>query len=84
MATVNTGLGFRRRIFPGGLIFILAIFGLCLMASFVAASELEKQGVAHRPNQWLSEHLLSETSQPPFSFAYDRQGSSALRKLSRG
>jgi alpha-galactosidase len=60
------------------LILVLTIFGFCLMASFVAASELEKQGVSHRPNQWLTEHLLSETSQPPFSFAYDRQGSSAL------
>jgi alpha-galactosidase len=81
MATVNSGLGFRRRIFPGGLTFILGILGLCLVASFVAASESEKQGAAHRPNQWLSEHLLSETSQPPFSFAYDRQGSSALLKV---
>jgi alpha-galactosidase len=80
MATVNSGLGFRRLIFPGGLTFILAILGLCLIASFVAASESEKQDAAHRPNQWLSEHLLSETSQPPFSFAYDRQGSSALLK----
>jgi alpha-galactosidase len=80
MATVNSGLGFLRRIFPLGLPFILAMLGLCLMASFVAASELEKQDAAHRPNQWLSEHLLSETSQPPFSFAYDRQGSSALLK----
>jgi alpha-galactosidase len=80
MATVNSRLEFRRRIFPGGLTFILALLGLCLMASFVAASESEKQDAAHRPNQWLSEHLLSETSQPPFSFAYDRQGSSALLK----
>jgi alpha-galactosidase len=84
MAVVNSGSGFQRRISRAGLAFILAILGLCLMASFAGASDLEKQGAAgHRPNRWLSEHLLSDTARPAFSFAYDRQGSGALLKAWR-
>ncbi|MGA3107713.1 MAG: hypothetical protein ABSD53_24785, partial [Terriglobales bacterium] len=30
--------------------------------------------------QWLKQHLLDDQAQPPVSFAYDRQGSSALLK----
>jgi len=80
MSTSMSKLGFRKRILAGGLTFHLAILSFCLMASYVTASALEKQGGARQPNQWLNEHLLSEQSQPPFSFVYDRQGSSALLK----
>lgn len=31
-------------------------------------------------SQWLKQHLLDDQAQPPVSFAYDRQGSSALLK----
>src|SRR5579863_6198133 len=80
MTALNSGLGFRRRILTGGLIFILAVHSFCLMATSVPASELDQQGNAPRSNHWLNEHLLSDTAQPPFSFAYDRQGSSVLLK----
>jgi alpha-galactosidase len=80
MTTVNSGLGFRRRILTSGLTFPLAVLCFCLMANSVTAAELNNQADAHHPNPWLSEHLLSETAQPPFSFVYDRQGSSALLK----
>ncbi len=45
------------------------------------AAALDRQDKANDPNPWLSEHLLSETSQPPFSFAYDRQTSKSLLKV---
>jgi len=80
MTALNSGLGFRRPILTGGLALISAMLGVCLMTTFVTASELDQQGNARRPNQWLNEHLLSETAQPQFSFAYDRQGSSVLLK----
>ncbi|MGC2248893.1 MAG: alpha-galactosidase, partial [Terriglobales bacterium] len=69
----------RRRILTGGLAFSLAILGFCL-ANCVTAAALGKQGDAPHPNQWLNEHLLSDAAQPPISFAYNRQGSSALLK----
>jgi len=64
----------------GGLIFTLAILGFCLLPNCVIAAGLDKPGDAHSANGWLNEHLLSEKAQLPFSFAYDRQGSSALLK----
>jgi alpha-galactosidase len=73
-------LGFRDRVPVGGLIFTLAILGFCLLPNCVIAAGLDKPGDAHRANGWLNEHLLSEKAQLPFSFAYDRQGSSALLK----
>lgn len=80
MSTLMSKPGFRKRILAGGLSFSLAILSFCLMAGYATASELGKQSGAGQPNQWLNEHLLSEQSQPPFSFVYDRQGSSALLK----
>jgi len=71
-------LGFRDRVLVGGLIFTLAILGFCLLPNCVIAAGLDKSGDAHRANGWLNEHLLSEKAQLPFSFAYDRQGSSVL------
>jgi alpha-galactosidase len=80
MSMLKSGLVFRKRILKNELIFSLALLGFCLSANFAAAAGLGKQdGMPHR-NQWLIEHLLSETAQPPISFAYDRQGSSALLK----
>ena len=73
-------LGFRKRILTGGLTFALAIISFCLIADYGIASAMEKQGSTRQPNPWLTEHLLSEQSEPPFSFVYDRQGSSALLK----
>ena len=73
-------LGFRDRVPVGGLIFTLAILGFCLLPNCVIAAGLDKPGDAHSANGWLNEHLLSEKAQLPFSFAYDRQGSSALLK----
>lgn len=77
MAVLNSVLQFRRRKLTGGLILIRAVLSFFWMATFVAASELDHQ---QRPSQWLNQHLLSETAQPPFSFLYDREGSSALLK----
>ncbi len=71
-------LGFRDRVPVGGLIFTLAILGFCLLPNCVIAAGLDKPGDAHSANGWLNEHLLSEKAQLPFSFAYDRQGSSVL------
>ena len=79
MTNVNSGLGFRRRILTCRLIFTLAILGFCLTGNLVTVAALNNQTEA-RSNPWLSEHLLGETAQPPFSFAYDRQGSSVLLK----
>lgn len=79
MTTVNLGLGFRRQILRGRLTFTLAALGFCLIANFVVAA-FNDQAVTPQRNQWLSEHLLNEGAQLPFSFAYDRQGSSALLK----
>lgn len=81
MNILKSKLGFRKRILTGGLTFTLAILRFCLMANYVTASELDRQGSARHPNQWLNEHLLSEKSLPPFSFAYGRQGSSSLLKV---
>jgi alpha-galactosidase len=80
MTTVNLGLGFRRGILWGRLTFTLAALGYCLIANFLVA-ELNDQAATPHRNQWLSEHLLNEGAQLPFSFAYDRQGSSALLKV---
>jgi alpha-galactosidase len=60
-------------------IYILATLCFCLIANFIAAELNDEAATSHR-NEWLSEHLLSATAQLPFSFAYDRQGSSALLK----
>jgi alpha-galactosidase len=79
MTTVDLGLGFRRQMLRSRLTFTFAALGFCLIANFVTA-EMDNQASAPHPNQWLSEHLLSETAPLPFSFAYDRQGSSALLK----
>ncbi len=71
-------LGSRDRVLVDGLTFTLAILGFCLLPNCVIAAGLDKPGDAHRANGWLNEHLLSEKAQLPFSFAYDRQGSSVL------
>ena len=59
---------------------VLAILGLCLVANSVCLTALDKPGDGRVDNQWLKEHLLDDKAQVPFSFAYDRQGSSTLLK----
>jgi alpha-galactosidase len=81
MNTVKSRMRFWRRTLRGGLACSLAILGFCLLANCAPAPALDKRGEPRHQNQWLNEHLLSEGSQPPFSFAYDRQGSSALLKV---
>jgi alpha-galactosidase len=80
MNRLKSRVRYQRRIPAGGLNFLLAILGFCLLVHCATAAALDKQGDAHHQNGWLSEHLLGDTAQPPFSFAYDRQGSSALLK----
>lgn len=58
----------------------IAILGLALMATYAGAANLDQSGDMHQGNQWLKEHLLNDNAQLPFSFAYNRQGSSTLLK----
>jgi len=58
----------------------LAILGLALMANCVEAAGLDQTSSTRQENQWLQEHLLNDKAQLPFSFLYDRQGSSTLLK----
>jgi len=58
----------------------LAIIGFGLMANYVKAADLDKPTDMRQDNRWLKEHLLNDKAQLPFSFAYDRQGSTALLK----
>jgi alpha-galactosidase len=81
MMALKSRLEFRKWILKAGPTMGLAIVGFCLLANCAAAAALDKQGDARPRNQWLNEHLLGETSQLPVSFAYDRQGSSALLKV---
>jgi len=59
----------------------LAIIGFGLMANYVKAADLDKPTDMRQDNRWLKEHLLNDSAQLPFSFAYDRQGSNALLKV---
>ncbi len=72
--------GFRNRAQGGLRNVTLAILGFSLAAGCVQAADLDKASIPHANNAWLNEHLLNDEAQPPFSFAYDRQGSSALLK----
>jgi len=60
-----------------------AIFLSVLLANSVPAAGLDKVEKQDRnqENKWLKEHLLNVEAQPPVSFVYDRQGSSALLKV---
>lgn len=71
----HTVIGFEQ-----GLRFLaLVILGLILITNYAKAASSKPDGL-HHDNQWLKEHLLNGNAQPPFSFAYDRQGSSVLLK----
>jgi alpha-galactosidase len=59
---------------------VLVILGFILITNYAKAAALNKPEGLHQDNQWLKEHLLNDNAQPPFSFAYDRQGSAALLK----
>jgi hypothetical protein len=59
---------------------VLATLGLALLANCVEAAGLDQTGGTRQDNQWLQEHLLNDKAQLPFSFLYDRQGSSTLLK----
>jgi len=78
MNRLTSSWGFPDRALTFGLIYALAIFVFCGRPYCPMAATLAETGDAHHPNDWLKEHLLNEKAQPPFSFAYDRQGSSAL------
>ena len=71
----HTVIGFEQ----GVRFLVLVILGLILVTNCAKAAA-SNMGSLHQDNQWLKEHLLNDTAQPPFSFAYDRQGSSALLK----
>jgi alpha-galactosidase len=72
----HTVIGFEQ-----GIRFLaLVILGLILVTNCAKAAASNKPDGFHPDNQWLKEHLLNDTTQPLFSFAYDRQGSSALLK----
>lgn len=69
--------------------FALGLVGLCLVAINLSATNpgavniaINSDGPAdvNRGNRWLKDHLLNDNAQLPFSFAYDRQGSSTLLK----
>jgi alpha-galactosidase len=57
-----------------------AVLGFTVLTNYVCAASSDKPSNMPHENQWLREHLLDENAQLPFSFAYDRQGSSALLK----
>jgi alpha-galactosidase len=59
----------------------MAILGTALIANYASAANLDGSADTYQDNQWLKEHLLNDNAQLPFSFAYDRQGSSALLKV---
>jgi alpha-galactosidase len=59
----------------------MAILGPALIANYASAATLDESVDTYQHNQWLKEHLLNDNAQLPFSFAYDRQGSSALLKV---
>ena len=58
----------------------LAILAFGLRPNYVMATNLNQPADKHQDNQWLKKHLLNDNAELPFSFAYDRQGSSALLK----
>jgi alpha-galactosidase len=59
----------------------LAILVFCLLPHCSMAAARSGSGDQHHTNEWLNEHLLNEKTQPPVSFVYDRQGSSALLSM---
>jgi alpha-galactosidase len=81
MERLMSTLGFSQRVLAGGFTFILALIGFCLLLNCSIAAALNKPANVHDAKEWLNEHLLNENAQPPFSFAYDRQGSNALLKV---
>ena len=78
MNRLTSSWGFPGRALMFGLSYALAIFVFSGRPNCPMAAALAETGDAHHPNDWLKEHLLNEKAQPPFSFAYDRQGSSTL------
>jgi alpha-galactosidase len=60
--------------------FVLTVLAVGLWANYAKAAELDTPTNDRTDNLWLQEHLLGDSAQLPFSFAYDRQGSSALLK----
>jgi alpha-galactosidase len=58
----------------------LAAALLVIVLAATSANAAAADSPAGHQNNWLQEHLLSDKSQPPVTFAYDRQGSSALLK----
>jgi alpha-galactosidase len=61
---------------------VWAVCLLVLLANCATAAGFnavrEQSSDVHQNNQWLQEHLFSDHAKLPFSFVYDRSGSSAL------
>jgi alpha-galactosidase len=66
------------------LVTLWAILGIAFLTNCVNAVAREKPtgqpDDLAQGSQWLKQHLLDDQAQPPVSFVYDRQGSSALLK----
>ncbi len=58
----------------------LSFLAFALLANPAQAANADASANPRGQNAWMQEHLLSEQPQLPFSFVYDRQGSSALLK----
>src|ERR1700722_11300917 len=59
---------------------LLAILIASVLTSYVSVAAVNQPADTHAHDRWLQEHLLSDQAQLPFSFVYDKQGSSALLK----
>jgi alpha-galactosidase len=61
------------------LILSVAVITMCINATAQQTS-IDQPHDFPQGSQWLKQHLLDDQAPPPVSFAYDRQGSSALLK----
>jgi alpha-galactosidase len=61
------------------LILSVAVITTCINA-IAQQTSIDQPHDFPQGSQWLKQHLLDDQAQPPVSFAYDRQGSSALLK----
>ena len=59
---------------------VLTSLVFALVADYAVAFGMDNPANTPQGGQWLQEHLLMPSSQPPFSFVYGRQPSEALLK----
>jgi alpha-galactosidase len=57
---------------------VLVMVAFCVLVFCASPMAADQASAPDNGKQWLQEHLLNDKAQLPFSFAYDRQGSSAL------